>query len=244
MILKAEAFVLKTFNYRETSKIAIFYSREFGKINGLLKGIRKDFKKFITSLEPGSLNDLIFYKSRGSGLHLVGQCDLKKDFMELRSDLKKSLSAKYVLELVNSIMPSEDKNEEVFKLLNTFLKELSESSEAEKLIFIFQIKILLLSGFKPHLDSCVVCNGIIREKANFSHHLGGLICEKCSFKDRTAKPILKGTIASILHIEKSGWQYSLRLGISGTIRQELDSILSNFLSFHLEKPLKPLKLTF
>jgi len=80
MIQKAEAVVLKTYPFRETSKIAVFFSREFGKINGLLKGIRKDPKKFGTNLQLASLNDLVFYKKQSSELHLVGQCDLKQDF--------------------------------------------------------------------------------------------------------------------------------------------------------------------
>lgn len=241
MIQKAEGIVLKTFNFRETSKIAIFYTREFGKINGLLKGIRKDPKKFITSLEPATLNDLVFYSSRSSNLHLVGHCDLIKDFPELRTDLKKSLSVSYCLDLVNLIMPPEDKNEGVFKLLLLFINELAASCDPERLVNIFRIKILSLSGFKPHLDSCVACDSLIKEKANFSNRLGGLICAACSTKDRYATPILKGTIASIIHIEKTDWGEGLRLGISPVIRRELNSILNNFLTFHLEKPLKSSK---
>jgi len=53
--------------------------------------------------------------------------------------------------------------------------------------------------------------------------------------------ISKGTIASIMHIEKSAWRESLRLGISYGMRKELGSILNSFLTFHLEKPLKTLK---
>lgn len=241
MIQKAEGFVLKTYNFRETSKIAVFYSREHGKIQGLLKGIRKEPKKFAANLEPASLNDLIFYRSRSSALHLVSQCDLKEDFINLRSDLKKSISASYALDLINTIMPSEDKNEGVFNLLYLFLKTLAVSKEPEKLNFIFQIKLLSLSGFKPHLDSCVVCGSALNQKANFSHYLGGLICKDCAFKDKSALPILKGTVASILHIEKSTWQESLRLGISQAIAKELNSILNSFLVFHLEKPVKPLR---
>ncbi len=241
MLQKAEAIVLKTYLFRETSRIAVFYSREFGKINGLLKGIRKDPRKFATNLQLASLNDLVFYKKRASDLHLVGQCDLKQDFSLLREDLKKSASTSYCLELVNFIMPQEDKNEAVFNLLFKFLQELSQSSEAEKLIYIFQIKILSLSGFKPHFDSCVSCNRLISQKAKFSHQLGGLICHNCASQDKGSVPILKGTIATILHIEKSAWKDSLRLGISYGIRKELKSILNSFLTFHLERPLKTWK---
>ena len=40
MILKAEGIVLKTFNFRETSCIVTFFTKEHGKIKGVLKGIQ------------------------------------------------------------------------------------------------------------------------------------------------------------------------------------------------------------
>lgn len=238
MIQKAQAIVLRTYNYRETSKIAIFYSREFGKISGLFKGIRKEPEKFATNLELASLNDLVFYKRHNSGLHLVSQCDLKEGFVFLRKDLKKYFALNYALELVNAIMPPEDKNEEVFKLLLWFIKDLSRLCESEKLISIFQIKILSLSGFKPHLDSCVVCNKSIDKKVGFSSSLGGFVCERCKFRDRNIQPVLKGTVASLVHIQKTPCQESLRLGIAYSIKKELNLILDSFLTFHLERKLK------
>src|SRR3989338_11496384 len=114
MIQKAEAVVLKTFDFRETSKIAMFFSREFGKLKGLFKGIRKEPKKFATHLNLGSLNEIVFYRKRNSEIHLISHCDLKNDFPGLRRDLKRMLSLNYVLELVDALMPLEDKNEEVF----------------------------------------------------------------------------------------------------------------------------------
>jgi recombinational DNA repair protein (RecF pathway) len=40
MIPKTEALVLNRRAFRETSLIAEFYTRDFGKMSGLLKGIR------------------------------------------------------------------------------------------------------------------------------------------------------------------------------------------------------------
>ena len=104
MILKTEGFVLKTFDLRETSRIAIFFTKEYGKVSGVLKGIRKDHKKFGSSIDRFSLNDFVYYQYRNSDLHLISQCDLKNYYYPIRQDLKKSLAASYILELVNMIM--------------------------------------------------------------------------------------------------------------------------------------------
>lgn len=239
MILKTEAIVLKIYNYRETSMICTFFSKDFGKIRCLFKGIRKDPKKFASNLNLFSHNEIIFYKKRNSDLHLASQCDLIKDFKDIRADFKKTSLTSYAIELIDSIMPIEDKNEEVFKLLLDCIESVSaHATDAEKIIHFFQIKLLILSGFKPHFDSCIVCNKRISDKASFSLRLGGLICLKCLDRDRQSHDILKGTIASIMHVESSDWQRALNLGLSNKVKSELRSILFNFLSVHLDKRLK------
>ena len=79
-IHKTEALILNRRDFRETSLIVDFYSRDFGRISGILKGIRADLKKFASPIEPFSLNEIVFYRSKSSGLHLVSQCDLKDNF--------------------------------------------------------------------------------------------------------------------------------------------------------------------
>jgi len=61
-IEKAQALVLRKRDFRETSLIVDFYSREFGKISGLLKGVRSDPGKFGSNLEFFSLNEFVFYR--------------------------------------------------------------------------------------------------------------------------------------------------------------------------------------
>ena len=107
MIVKTEAIVLKSFDFRETSRIATFFTRDYGKVSGVLKGIRKDYRKFGSSVERFSVNDIVYYQYRNSDLHLISQCDLKAFFYPVRQDLKKSLAASYISELVNLVMPVE-----------------------------------------------------------------------------------------------------------------------------------------
>jgi DNA repair protein RecO (recombination protein O) len=156
MIVKTEGIILRSFDFRETSRIATFFTKEYGKVSGILKGIRKDPKKFGSSLERFSINDIVYYQYRNSDLHLVSQCDLRQFFYPTRKDLKKSLAAIYILELVNVIMPAEEKNTKVYELMTDFLTALQDAEDITPLIHIFQIKMLLYSGFKPHLYSLLI----------------------------------------------------------------------------------------
>lgn len=221
--------------------IAEFYTRDFGKISGILKGIRQDPYKFASRLEPFSHNEIIFYEKRNSSLHLVSQCDLKCNFDNIRQDIIKAGIASYMAELVNALMPAQDKNEEIFDLSLLCLQEIERQSNPQKVATIFKIKILALSGFKPHFDSCISCAGRIMGESKFSLALGGLLCPQCYQRDPAGRHIYRGTVASILYIEKNGFRNNLNLGMNPEIKKELDLMLNAFLQFHLEKELKSQK---
>ncbi|KPK97857.1 MAG: hypothetical protein AMJ95_06970 [Omnitrophica WOR_2 bacterium SM23_72] len=237
-IHKTEAIVLNRRDFRETSLIVNFYSREFGKISGLLKGMRTEPAKFASTLEPFSLNDIIFYKKRNSELHLVSQADLKDGFDEIRRNLSKVSTASLICELLGAVMAVEDKNEEVFDLTLNCLKELKNVVNPEKIMTVYKIKMLSLSGFKPHFDSCISCQDRVLGPSKFSLTLGGLLCSRCFKKDISSRNIFRGTVASILHIEKNELKNALNLGMNPQIKKELEVILNAFLNFHLEKELK------
>src|SRR3989338_6036568 len=106
MINHTEGIVLKTFDFRETSRIATFFTKNHGKVKGVLKGIRKDPRKFGSHVDKFSVNDIVYYQYRRSDLHLISQCDLRQFYFSVRKDLKKTMAAAYILELVDCIMPS------------------------------------------------------------------------------------------------------------------------------------------
>ncbi len=241
MILKTEGIILKTFDLRETSLLAIIFSKNFGKIKGVLKGIRKDARKFGSSLDKFSVNDVVYYEYRNSEIHLISQCDMKQFFPLIRLDYKRTMAANYILELVDKIMPVENVNFKVYQLMLEYLYSLEEVDDIDRLVYIFQIKILLLSGFRPHIDACVKCGENIKEKVRFSLKAGGLVCSQCLITGEDFTTISQGTIASMLYIERENWQSSLRLGLTKTSRRELKYILNNFLIYHLEKKIKTAK---
>jgi len=76
VIAHTKGIVLKSIDFRETSRIATFFTKNYGKVQGVLKGIRKDFKKFGSSVDRFSVNDIVYYQYSRSDLHLISQCDL------------------------------------------------------------------------------------------------------------------------------------------------------------------------
>lgn len=235
---KSEAFVLRKMDFRETSLIVDFYTRDFGKVSGLLKGIRTEPRKFASTVELFSHNEIIFYRKRNSSLHLVSSCDSRDDFPSIRQDIAKTGIASLMMEFVGAVMQQEDKNVEVFDLALLCLKELVSTNNPDKINTIFKIKMLALSGFKPHFDSCVSCADRLMGESRFSLMMGGLLCPQCAKKDASARSIFRGTSATILYIERNDFKANLNLGMNPQVKRELGMILNAFLHFHLEKELK------
>ncbi|MCD4779605.1 MAG: DNA repair protein RecO [Candidatus Omnitrophica bacterium] len=241
MIVRTEGVVLKSYDFRETSRIVHFYTKDHGKVKGVLKGIRANPRKFGSHADQYSVNDIVYYRYSRSDLHLVSQCDLKSFFFSVRQDYRRSLAANYMLELINSIMPVEQKNEEIYSLALHFLNSLQDISDIDKLVHVLQIKTLSLSGFRPHIDACVRCGKKVAGKVRFSMRAGGLICYECPTNETNFSIISSGIISSILFIEQKNWEQCLRLGLTPSMKKELKFLLNNFLVYHLEKRIKTAK---
>jgi len=241
MIISTESIVLKSMDLRETSRLATFFTKEKGKVKGVLKGIRKDPRKFGSNIDKFTVNDMVYYEYRRSDIHLVSQCDLKQFHFPIRDDYKRNVAANYMCELVDVIMQPEQENKKIYKLMLNYLEALQTVKDIDKLVHILQIKILQLSGFSPHLDSCVKCDKKIQGRVRFSMVAGGLVCPECPTTEMSFTLISRGTISSILHIEQKSWEQVMRLGLTKVVKKELKYILNNFLIYHLEKRIRSAK---
>ena len=251
-IQKSEAIVLKTCSFRETSLIVNLFTKDFGKISGLIKGIRQAPQRYGGLPLVFSRSSIVFYERPKRDLNLVTQCDAEEQFLLIRRNLEKTNYANYFLELLDAVTFDYDKNEGLFELTLDSLKALCLEQESWRIARIFEIRLLNLSGFKPRLDSCVNCQRRITTQARlpltkrggqgkFSSILGGILCPRCFTTESRAKPMLRGTLASIDYIEKSSWQKALHLKIAPDIASELVTILSSFLDIHLDKRIKSRK---
>ena len=91
---KNQAFILKTQDYRDTSILGDLYTKDYGRIRGIVKGIRDTRARFGSTLEPFSLNEILFYRRRkGGDLHLVTHVELTDLFQDVREDLARCVVA-------------------------------------------------------------------------------------------------------------------------------------------------------
>ncbi len=230
-IQKTEALVLRRFPIRETSLIAVFFSPTHGKFNGILKGIRKDPKKFASSVDLFTLNEVVFYPSRRSNLHLISQCNLIKYCLS-KADRRDYWMAGKMMNLVDKVSPANQPNPELFLTLLDCLKQVGRVDPA-LLVRTFRIRLLALVGFRPYIDGCLVCMRRGMSQVWFSHQEGGLLCDRCKDRDSSAIRISPGIVKAMRMIETLPLTKALSVKLSWKDEKMLRNIVESFIRYHV-----------
>lgn len=238
-IQKSEALVLRRQDLRETSLIVTFYTRDFGKIKGIMRGVRGARAQLPGgALQLFALDSIIFYERKRGDIYTVSQCDLVEFFNPLRESLERLSYAAYIMELLDSVTSLGDVHPEVFDLAVNSLRLMTGESSARRVARIFEIKLLSLLGIMPELTRCSICGSGLYGEIRFSYRHGGLICPKCAAVDRGAQPILAGTIKFIEHVRNYDFEKVARVKVASEVGRELEQILRKFLDYHIERRLK------
>jgi len=232
-IQKTQGILLYKRDIRETSSLAVFYTEDFGKIKGLIKGVRGPQAVFGQYLREFGRYDLIYYEKRKVDTDMITQCDLKDAYLEIAEDLNKRLAAFNILELVDKFTPLQENSADIYKLLRWILDLIRKETFIEKVVAIFQLKLLEYTGFLPQLDSCTNCSGPLPKDAYFSIRLSGLLCGACRRTDVQAIPFSKGATASINMIRRQSIKQFGRLELTKGIARELKLLLDRFIVYHL-----------
>ena len=241
-IQKTVAIVLRRQDVRETSLVLTFYTRDFGKVKGLLRGVRGSRAESwgLGAMEILSCDDIIFYEPKKGDVSTVSQCDLKEFFSHMRGSLDRLAYAAYIAELLDSVTNFYDPNTEAFELLLYSLRLMDGESSPKRVARIFEIKLLHILGLMPTLEFCANCGLKTGESAKFSVRHGGLICKNCLGSDLNAQPMMAGTAKFIEYIRKFPFEKLERVKVAEAVGKELESTLRKFLDYHIERRLKTL----
>ncbi|MBN1688274.1 MAG: DNA repair protein RecO, partial [Candidatus Omnitrophica bacterium] len=189
-IQKTEAIILKTQPFRSSSLIITFFSKSFGKLRGLAKGVRQERETRGALFELFTHVDIVFYEKQRSDLHLVSEASILESYPSLRTRLESIAYASYFSELVDELSEVHDPHEGVFDLLDFSFRYLA-SLPGRRLARLFEIKLVNEIGWLPHLTNCLLCGKSPLEEGYFSSRQGGLLCPHCYGKAPDSKPIRK-----------------------------------------------------
>jgi DNA repair protein RecO (recombination protein O) len=116
-LLDSEAFVLNGFRYGESSKIITLYSKEFGKFNAIVKGVRNVKARYSGVFENMNLVRIFLNKKENRSLQVIGKADIINQFNGIKSDLDKLAVGYNMLDILNKTSEEYDTAYNAFALL-------------------------------------------------------------------------------------------------------------------------------
>jgi DNA repair protein RecO (recombination protein O) len=182
---KTEAVVLRSFRFAEADRVLHLYTLDRGRVGALAKGVRKTKSRFGARLEPLSHAELVLHEGRGE-LHTVTGVELIRSHHPAREDPYRLGIGLVGAEAMLHLFPEQEANSRAFRALTRFLDLLDELEgepaprpALDPLALSFQLKLLWLSGYLPHLTSCAEC-GAEGSLAGYSPRAGGALCASCA----------------------------------------------------------------
>jgi DNA repair protein RecO (recombination protein O) len=176
---KTEAVVLRSLRFAEADRILHLYTLDRGRVGAIAKGVRKTTSRFGGRLEPLSHVELLLHEGSGE-LHTVTGASLVRPHRATREDRYRLEVGLIGAEAMLRLFTEPEANRRAFTTLTRFLDALDEQPPLatrpalDPLALAFQLKLLWVSGYLPHLTSCVECGA--GALVGFSPRAGGAVC--------------------------------------------------------------------
>jgi len=143
----SEGIVLARRHFGEADRILVLYTKNFGRISLIAKGVRRPKSRKRGHIEV--FNYLRFQAIHGRGLDLMTEAEVIEDFAEIRKNLRRVSLAYYFAEVLGRITHENEPNDEIFDLVLDHLESLKTIKRLKVLRMDFVRKLLVLMGYWP-----------------------------------------------------------------------------------------------
>lgn len=148
-----EAVILGRRNFGEADRILTVFSKHYGKLFVIAKGVRKPTSRKKSSLEL--FNYVKLFLAKGKNLDIVTEVEVKESFQDWRKDLVRVGVAYHLAEVTTRFSSEQQEHRDNFELLINSFRALSELDywQLYPLIQSFKVNILENLGFLERKDS-------------------------------------------------------------------------------------------
>jgi DNA repair protein RecO (recombination protein O) len=241
--LKSSAIVLKSINWRDTSKIVTLFTREEGKISVIAKGARQSKSKYQGILESINLLEIVVYMSATRNLQILGEISLEDSFRKIRDDYDKTGYAFALLELTDIFFKEGSTDTIFFDFLRALLSEIEKITDPRIVFWYFLLKLSSYLGFKPAFNICSTCNrSLVAEEVVFSIREGAAMCEDCGYSPDSGWKLSIKTRKSLSDLQNTHHKGLSSVEIDLDDRFAFTDFLLTYLRFHSDEKLNLLSL--
>jgi len=238
---RTEAIVLKTNDFAEADRILVLFTRHFGKVRVVGKGIRRATSRMAGHAEP--LTHATYQLARGRELDVLTGAETRAVYPGMREDLALIAAGWYVAELVDRFTADRVPSAPLFDLLETALRSLDAGVPSPVVCRWFDLHLLDRSGFRPELGLCAQCRKALPEETNgWAPEAGGAICASCAAGVEFVAPLTVRALKSLRFLLVSDLAAAARLRLEPALARELDRHLRAFLRYVLDRDIATARL--
>ena len=155
MIRKTEAIVLKTRKFQESSLLVTLFTKEYGKMNFIVQGIRspKAMKKH-SYFQPMSCIDVVMYFKETRDLQKITESALNVFFNRLQSEQTRMALGIIGTEIFDIVIRENEPNYPLYNFFKDYLLQLE--NQPDRLIhqFLhFLVHLSFYAGFQPRIEA-------------------------------------------------------------------------------------------
>ena len=121
---ESEAFVLRTYPYREADLIVSFVSRDQGKLRGVARRARRPKNLFGSGLERLAHVRLFYFQRQNRDLVRLDRSELLEPPLFLRADYASGVALDYIAEVCDRLLPEQEPNDAFFRLVTLVLDQI------------------------------------------------------------------------------------------------------------------------
>lgn len=175
-LVKVKGIILKTVDFGESDKIATLFSIEKGKLQVVLKGVKKKDAKLKYASQPLCFGDYDLVPSKD--WFIVSGAEMTDTFFDLAADIDRFFSGCLMLEIADSCTLQNEPNADLFLSLLKALKELTYSTSSHFSVAVkFLLEALNSCGYRQTTNECAVCSN--HGLWSYDAEIGGLVCLTC-----------------------------------------------------------------
>ena len=232
---------MRTRNLGEADRIVTLYTREQGKVECVARGSRRVRSRLTGPTQLFTHGRFLLFSGRS--LETLSQAEIVSSFAALRDDLTKMAYASYLAELLDVSVEPGEPSEDLFDLCLGSFRALEAQVPPEVVSRHFELRLMALLGYAPHIAACVGCGrppGEYGEQGAFSTREGGFLCPRCLHRDGAAIAVRRSTLEWIRRLAESPADRLHVLRIGGEDLRLLEAVARAWVDYRIERPLKSL----
>lgn len=236
MLVRVEGIVIRSMDYGENHKIVTLLTNESGKAGVLIRGAKKVRSKHASLSQPFTYGEFLFFRGN-SGLGTLNHGEIIQSHHDLRMDLDLAAYASYAAELTDRSLQDDEAGSYHFEQLKACLAALQEGKNPAIVLNLYEMRILIMSGYAPVLEECVNCGNRVGP-FKLLPYAGGIICSRCTSGSAPAMPVSDNALKLLKLFSKLDMRRLGNISVSDHTRAEINQCMSGLMEAQLGLRLK------